>query len=151
MGNPTSIQILGRIALIEEDHLLIAHQIGREHTFLPGGHVESGESITATIHREAREEFGCELEVGDFIGALEHAYTDLGRDYHEINFVFAGRLCPARFPALIPSLEGHLEFFWQPVDQLDQINLLPSPMISLVQEYVRKQQKGVWASTMTQT
>ncbi len=41
----------------------------------PGGKQESGESIHDTIHRELREELAIEVEVGEELIRLEHAYS----------------------------------------------------------------------------
>lgn len=49
------IHLLGRVALISNGHILLAHEIGAENTFLPGGHVEHNEAVKNAILRELRE------------------------------------------------------------------------------------------------
>ena len=41
----------------------------------PGGKQEPGESIVATIHRELEEELAIEVEVGEELIVVEHAYS----------------------------------------------------------------------------
>ena len=41
----------------------------------PGGKIEPGESVEACVSREIREELGIEIEVGDRLITIEHAYT----------------------------------------------------------------------------
>ena len=43
----------------------------------PGGKVEKGETPEACLRRELREEFGIEVELGDFITASEFDYGDI--------------------------------------------------------------------------
>jgi 8-oxo-dGTP diphosphatase len=48
----------------------------------PGGKVETGESDAQALVREAREELGVRLEVGEERFAVRHAYQDLTVDLH---------------------------------------------------------------------
>lgn len=48
----------------------------------PGGKVEPGESDAEALVREAREELGVLLEVGEERFAVHHAYQDLTVDLH---------------------------------------------------------------------
>ena len=41
----------------------------------PGGKVEAGESLPQCLRREIKEELGFRIKVGDFITAIDHAYT----------------------------------------------------------------------------
>ncbi len=41
----------------------------------PGGKVEQGETLEACLKRELREELGIEVEVGDPVAVVEHAYS----------------------------------------------------------------------------
>ena len=41
----------------------------------PGGKVEPSETIEACIHREIQEELGIEVEVGDRLITIDHAYS----------------------------------------------------------------------------
>ncbi len=143
------IQLLGRVVLIEGEQILVAHQIGESNTFLPGGHVEPNESVSQTIRREAWEEFGGDVRATTFIGVLEHAYEQEGQNHHEINFVFAGELRNSPYPQAPVSREGHLEFFWQPVEKLVEGNLLPAPMIGLIREYCKDGKGSLWISSMS--
>jgi mutator protein MutT len=58
----------GRLLLIRR-----AHDPGRDKWSLPGGKVESGETDTAALERELREETGLTVAVGNLIGVVERA------------------------------------------------------------------------------
>src|SRR3954468_16997701 len=42
----------------------------------PGGKVEAGESLSAALRREIREELGIAIQVGDEFFTIEHAYPE---------------------------------------------------------------------------
>lgn len=130
-----------------QQRVLVAHAMGADNTFLPGGHIEAGEKAVDALIREIREEIGVTPVVGEFAGAIEHTWSDAGTDQHELNLVFRMELSavnPAGNPA---SREKHLEFFWLDIEDLGKHNLLPAPMIDIVRE-ANNHSKGFWASTI---
>lgn len=77
----------------------------------PGGHVEAGEYVTASVIREIREETGLTVESPRLCGIKEFHRRSDGKRY--IVFLYAAD----RFTgALKPSLEG--EIFWYPLSAL---------------------------------
>ncbi len=137
---------LARGIIFVKGKVLLAHMKGAENTFLPGGHIEPGEKAETALLRELGEEIGKETRVKRFIGAVECAYTDTGQENHEIDLLFeldVPGLNPAQPPA---SIEGHLEFLWSEVTDLDSRNLLPKPLIECLlnwnQDYL-----GFWGSS----
>jgi ADP-ribose pyrophosphatase YjhB (NUDIX family) len=61
-------------AVIWVGERLVVHRsqrLGEERISLPGGRVNSRESVTDALVREAREELGLDIEVGDLLFAAE--------------------------------------------------------------------------------
>jgi len=69
------LHCLARAIIIEDDTILLAHEKQSPNTFLPGGHVEFGDSLISTIERELVEELGLECTVGQYLGAIEHSWS----------------------------------------------------------------------------
>lgn len=69
--------------------MLLARQRGKSWSFLPGGHLEFGETIAATLARELEEELGLAVTGAVPAGIVEHSYEEDGRRRHELNVVFA--------------------------------------------------------------
>ena len=61
---------------------------GRYH--LPGGGVETGDSLTSTLIREVAEETGVDIEVGPLVHFAElfFYYNPSGRAYHGLHFYY---------------------------------------------------------------
>ena len=133
--------------MIEEDrHFLLTHEIGASNTFLPGGHLEPGESFHQCLQRELLEETGHVPEIGPYLGAVEHSWGDPTE--YEINHCFEIDSFPlGRFDPII-SRESHLEFLWVHEGGLEPRNLMPSPLIGLLRGWVRKDNGIWWASTL---
>ena len=82
------IEVIARAVVVVADRVLLARADGAANTFLPGGHVEAGESIPSALRREVHEELGEECRIGDAAGVVEHRWHDGARDRFEVNHVF---------------------------------------------------------------
>jgi 8-oxo-dGTP diphosphatase len=114
-------------ALIRDGRVLAAHRRSPSGWEFPGGKVEPGESETAALVRECREELGVDVEVGAFVGS---------------SAISAGvelRLYLARVAAGEPTaLADHDELRWVAPSELGALEWLPAdrplltPLISLL-------------------
>ncbi|MCU0523569.1 MAG: A/G-specific adenine glycosylase [Elainella sp. Prado103] len=77
----------------------------------PGGKIEPGETVAACIRREIQEELGIEVEVGDHLITIDHAYT---------HFHVTLNVHHCRHITGEPQPIECDEVRWVTVDQLDQ-------------------------------
>ena len=142
----TKFHNLARGVIIKSDYILVAHEIGSSNTFLPGGHIEIGESVEAALTREIFEEIGQEAIVGKYLGAVEHRWDDSGGTNFEINHLFALDV-PGISPMENPlSREEHLEFYWVRLRELREHSLLPEKIMELLIETDIDSINAWWAS-----
>ena len=126
------IELITRAFIRRGDRVLLAHKFGEVNTFLPGGHIEFGEYSDEALSRELREELGVEAKVKDFMGVHEYQFTHKDIHHHEVNLIYE-----ADIKGEATSVESHLEFLWCSLDQLEEKNLLPESLPSLIREYTR--------------
>jgi ADP-ribose pyrophosphatase YjhB (NUDIX family) len=143
---PTT-HLLARAVIQDEGHLLVVQSDGQPHTFLPGGHRESGEGLEACLCRELHEELGVRATVGRYLGAVEHQWTRAGEPQYEVNHCFLTTV-PSLSAGTAPAArEKYLTFRWVPTEQLDAASLQPTPLRMLL---ARRPDREVpwWASTV---
>jgi ADP-ribose pyrophosphatase YjhB (NUDIX family) len=62
MTKKDKIHVLSRAVVLDQEHILLCKTLDlpKAFYFLPGGHVEHGESATETVLRELQEEAGAQ-------------------------------------------------------------------------------------------
>ena len=135
---------LVRGIFIKDNKVLLSKAKGYHNTFLPGGHIEFGESAKDALAREVEEEMGITCTVGEFLGVVEHKWEEHGILNCEINQLFLVETLEHE-PR---SQESHLEFFWCHENDLDASQLEPSPLVSLIKNYMKGDRAIWWASTL---
>lgn len=138
---------LTRGIIISNDHILLAREIGAGSTFLPGGHIEHGESAKRALAREVSEETGVMIEVGGFLGAVEATWQRGETRHAEINLVFSTHGAGLSPESTVESKEDHLEFIWANISEIDSYNLLPEPMREIVKDRATLK-ASFWGSTI---
>jgi len=142
------IELVARGVLARSGQVLLVHKKGAANTFLPGGHIEFGEPAKAALKREIKEELGIAVAIGNFLGVVEHSWEDENGLNHEINLIFAMECDELSVGEVPTSQESHLEFLWQPVEDMAFCDLEPSPLIGLLPEWFSKQPDVGWGSTI---
>ena len=143
----SNFHYLVRGVIFIDDKFLLAHQIGADNTFLPGGHIRSGEKAEVALVREIHEEIGLNANINRFVGAVEHIWPEDTLDNHEINLIFEIEV-PDIDPAVAPqSLEGHLEFIWAKPNDLKKHNLQPHPLIQCLTKW-SDDYEGYWGTSL---
>lgn len=131
------IETLARGVCVMDGRLLLCRNRRVGNVYLPGGHVEFGETGAVALAREIEEEMGCRSRVGPFLGCVEHVFTQQGRPHAEINLVYRMKvtgLSPRRTP---PCRESWIEFIWQPLGRLGRSSLEPAVLRRLLPAWLR--------------
>lgn len=119
------IETIARGVCVKDGRLLLCRAKGGKSTYLPGGHIEFGETGRAALVREVKEELGVDSSAGAFLGALENSFMQNGKPHSEINLVYELKLSSDTDAGGIKSREDWIEFEWRDLDDLDSANLLP--------------------------
>jgi LmbE family N-acetylglucosaminyl deacetylase/8-oxo-dGTP pyrophosphatase MutT (NUDIX family) len=139
------INNISRLIIQSGNHVLLAKAVksnGEAFYFLPGGHIEHNESAIDAGIRELGEEAGIDpsqVHNIEHVGVYEQSFDLSGTPYHEIAIVSRCDI-PDLDPAVpVVARERKLEFEWQPIDELDRINLLPPDFKRLVPQWASNQ------------
>lgn len=123
------IEIISRGAWIHRGSVLLCRNLAGGYLYLPGGHVEPGESAAGTLRREFLEETGLDLTVGEPMFVMEHAFHDGKRSRHEWMVVFhvehPHMELPDDTPPLIESQETKIGFEWFDLAAVINLDLRP--------------------------
>ena len=139
---------LARGIIIKNHKVLLAQATGYTNTFLPGGHIEFGESAKDALIREIEEELGITSTVDNFLGVVEHKWEKKGIVNCEINQVFVVNSEDLISGVNPVSSEPHLKFFWCDAAELDSKNLQPYPFRNLIKSYLNGNKEIWWESTL---
>ena len=115
------IETIARGVAIHDGKLLLCRGKGAASTYLPGGHIEFGETARVALVREIKEELGVDSRAGEFLGVVENSFIQKGERHCEINLIYRLELDEIT----VESQEDWISFTWQPLDKLDEANLLP--------------------------
>jgi len=114
-------ELIVRALVIKDKKILVCQSEGRDYYFLPGGHVEFGETMRAALLRELREEMDARVTMSKFIGGVENLFNQYGRLKHEITFLFHTDIDLTE----VISKEEHIKFFWFSYEEFIEKNIVP--------------------------
>ena len=115
------VEVIARGVCVQDGKILLCRAKGGATTYLPGGHIEFGETGRQALVREVKEELGVDAQTGAFLGVVENAFEQHGKPHAEVNLVYELKL-PAATPAC--AREDWIEFEWRDLAHLD--DLLPA-------------------------
>lgn len=141
MSMKNNIHVLSRGVIIDHDHILLCktRDLPISFYFLPGGHVEHGESVTTSLLRELMEETGIQFKIKRFLGCLEYSFEPGHSSIchnHEYNFIFEVESDILQSSNKILQIEDHIELLWLPLSQLTEIDFRAEPLRDLIPKWL---------------
>lgn len=117
------IETIARGVAVRDGKILLCRAKGANSSYLPGGHIEFGESGREALRREMKEETSLDVNVGRFLGVVENSFNQHGLPHAEINLVYEMDLGEAGDDVF--SAEDWIGFEWCELSDLKSANLLP--------------------------
>jgi len=139
-----SIEILARGVCVKDGRVLLCRNRRKGHCYLPGGHVETGETPVRALRREILEEIGWRCRAGRFVGAFHQTFRQSDKAVDEISLIFELTF-PRADIAQVPSQEKKIEFIWVPLRKLRVSTLLPVRLRTLLPAWFAHRAGGSYA------
>lgn len=142
MSTQNKIHVLSRAVILDQEHILLCKTLDlpKAFYFLPGGHIEHGESAQETVLRELHEEAGVrDCTIKRLLGCLEYSFEPGHSSIchnHEYNFIFDVDSPSLKKGIPIPRLEDHIELLWFPMENLTHIDFRPEPLQNLLSKWL---------------
>jgi len=129
-GTRGEIETIARGVCVKDGKVLLCRGKGASSTYLPGGHIEFGETGAEALVREMKEETGLDSTAGKLLGVVESSFLQHGERHCEINLVYELSIenCD------VAAQEDWIGFEWCPLSGLDAANLLPTDIRRLIPE-----------------
>ena len=137
-------RLVVRMVIQKDERILFCRIKNGSFYFLPGGGVNSAEKAQDALAREAKEELGVILKKIDYIGTIENIFKGDKKDktlFHEINLIFE----VSAEEDIGASLEGHIDFYWLSLDQIEKEIILPKILKENIVKWL-KDKKYFWSS-----
>ena len=131
MSEEKHIETIARGVCIVDGKVLLCFPKDKSYAYLPGGHIEFGETGRVALVREMKEETGLDATAGDLLGAVESSFVQKGEQHCEINLIYKMSLVSSLSSSSpLSALEDWICFDWVERDEIDSVNLLPPEMKS---------------------
>ena len=130
MAAEKHIETIARGVCVKDGKVLLCYPKSRGYAYLPGGHIEFGETGREALVREMKEETGRDATAGELLGVVESSFVQDGERHCEINLIYEmgiGEDGRAETDE-VRSCEDWICFDWVPCDEIDSVNLLPPEM-----------------------
>ena len=125
----------------EQARVLLCQHAKKLYYYLPGGHIEAGETAAQALAREMMEEAGVRVYVGNLVHVHEHRFVQKDKVRQEINLTHeacVGELSTARKDdaslPVVQSKEEGIAFAWLSIEELLRADLRPAALRSWVCE-----------------
>lgn len=127
MSEEKHIETIARGVCVIDGKVLLCYPKDRSYSYLPGGHIEFGETGREALVREMKEETGLDATAGDLLGVVESSFVQKGEKHCEINLIY--KMEVERGSGLpTASLEDWICFDWVDCAKIGATNLLPAEM-----------------------
>lgn len=141
MTDQNKTHVVSRAVIVHDNKILLCKTLDLKLNFhyLPGGHVENGESAAESLFRELKEETGLECRIHNFLGCLEYGFepeNDKVCHNHEYNFVFKASSDHLTSDKKITCLKKYIEFAWIPMSEISSIELRARSLKDLLPKWV---------------
>ncbi len=137
-----SIEIIARGLAIRNGRVLLCKNIKHGYFFLPGGHVEFGETAETALSREFKEEAGVDVKCGGVALVAEHLFERKSGPCHEVNVVFHVELDEKE----TRSRESKIAFEWADLAEIGERELRPNCIKAWLIAGGRTKQPVSWVS-----
>jgi 8-oxo-dGTP diphosphatase len=115
---------VGALIWRDEEVLLVRHEkAGRSYWLVPGGGVDTGETMVAAATRELLEETGYDVEIGRLLLVCE-AIDPTPGGRHIVNAVYAGTVHGGVLSVGVDD-KSLRDAQWQPLEALNELEMYP--------------------------
>lgn len=127
-----NFELIVRALIVRGNKILLCQTKGRDYYFLPGGHVEFGETMHDALLREINEEMDVVINSINFIGGIENIFEQGDKKVHEVSFIY--KVDVDRDD--VDAKENHIDFTWFSLDQFLDINVAPPAIKDAVLKWI---------------